>query len=485
MNTKKTCFARKIDSLFRRWGTLAVLASVLVLIPMIAFGAATVDLAWDANTEPDLAGYKIYYGTASGNYTKSVDVGNTTQYTLAGLNEGVTYYLAATAYDVDDNESAYSVELVHTTASPNHNPANPSVPNGPSNGYTQTTYSFSTTATDPDGDSLQFQYDWDDASISGWGAVSQSHSWSSAGNFCVKTQAKDSHGALSGWSGCKSVTITENTHTIAASAGANGSISPSGSVTVNHGSSRTFTISAGTNYHVQDVLVDGISVGADTTYTFTNVTQNHTIQASFAINTHTIAATAGANGSISPSGNVTVNYGSNRTFTISPNANYHVQNVLVNGVSVGAVTSYTFTNVTQNHTIQASFAIDNQPPMADAGADQAVYVNHTVRLDGSGSSDVDGNSLTFTWSFVSKPSGSNATLSDTKAVKPIFDVDAAGTYTVQLIVNDGTVNSAPDTVTISTDNSAPVGHAGADQAVLVNDTVQLDGSGSSDVDGTA
>ena len=86
---------------------------------MVAYGA-TVDLTWDANTEPDLAGYKIYYGTASGNYSHSIDVGNTTQYTLTGLDEGVTYYIAATAYDVDNNESAYSVELVHTTGTLNN-----------------------------------------------------------------------------------------------------------------------------------------------------------------------------------------------------------------------------------------------------------------------------------------------------------------------------------------------------------------------------
>ena len=78
-------------------------------------------------------------------------------------------------------------------------------------------------------------------------------------------------------------------------------------MTVNNGGSQTFTITPSTGYHVADVLVDGASVGAVTSYTFTNVTANHTISASFAVNTRTITASAGANGTISPSGAVTVN----------------------------------------------------------------------------------------------------------------------------------------------------------------------------------
>jgi hypothetical protein len=72
-------------------------------------------------------------------------------------------------------------------------------------------------------------------------------------------------------------------------------------------------------------------------------------------NERTITASAGTNGSISPSGDVPVPYGTNKTFTITPVADYHVLDVLVDGVSVGAVASYTFTNVTANHTISASF----------------------------------------------------------------------------------------------------------------------------------
>ena len=158
------------------------------------------------------------------------------------------------------------------------------------------------------------------------------------------------------------------------------------------------------------------------------------------------------------------------------------------GFEVDVAGTYTVQLIVNDGTVNSApdtvtISTENSAPVANAGADQAVLVNDTVQLDGSGSSDVDGDSVIFNWSLVSKPNGSHATLSNTGIVNPGFEVDVAGTYTVQLMVNDGTVNSAPDTVTISTENSAPVANAGADQAVLVNDTVQLDGSGSSDVDG--
>ncbi|MCD4811316.1 putative Ig domain-containing protein [bacterium] len=130
-----------------------------------------------------------------------------------------------------------------------------------------------------------------------------------------------------------------------------------------------------------------------------------------------------------------------------------------------------------------TISTENRRPIANAGPDQTVFVTQTVTLDGSSSSDVDGDPLTYQWSFTSIPSGSAATLSDPAAVNPAFIVDMPGTYTAQLIVNDGLVNSDPDTVTITTENSPPVANAGPDQTVLVTETVQLDGSSSSDVDG--
>ena len=80
----------------------------------------------------------------------------------------------------------------------------------------------------------------------------------------------------------------------------------------------------------------------------------------------TVTASAGANGSISPSGGVSVTDGSNQQFTITPGADYQISNVLVDGSSVGPQTSYTFLNVNADHSISATFVLPaGPPPLAD------------------------------------------------------------------------------------------------------------------------
>ncbi|HOI34435.1 MAG TPA: Ig-like domain-containing protein [Mesotoga infera] len=220
------------------------------------------------------------------------------------------------------------------------------------------------------------------------------------------------------------------TYTITATAGAGGSINPAGNVNVTHGSNQSFAITPNTGYEIEDVKVDGVSIGAVSTYNFTNVTTNHTIHATFRLKsytivvsanppaggtitgagsydhgdtvnlvaaanegyefinwtengvqvsandaysfmatanrtlvanfrlkTYTITATAGAGGSINPAGNVNVTHGSNQSFAITPNTGYEIEDVKVDGVSIGAVSTYNFTNVTTNHTIHATFRL--------------------------------------------------------------------------------------------------------------------------------
>ena len=136
-----------------------------------------------------------------------------------------------------------------------------------------------------------------------------------------------------------------------------------------------------------------------------------------------------------------------------------------------------------NRTIdQVVISTQNSRPVANAGADQSGLVNSPITFDGSGSSDVDGDTLTYQWNLTA-PAGSTATLSSPTAVKPTFTIDKPGTYTAQLLVNDGTVNSDADTVVISTENSQPVADAGDDDTVPLNSVVNLNGSDSSDDDG--
>lgn len=86
-----------------------VLASLFLTVQ--ASHAGTVTVTWDANTEPDLAGYKIYYGKSSKNYQNSVYVGNTTTYNITGLENGEKYFFSLTALDFSDNESNFSEEV--------------------------------------------------------------------------------------------------------------------------------------------------------------------------------------------------------------------------------------------------------------------------------------------------------------------------------------------------------------------------------------
>lgn len=87
-----------------------------------------------------------------------------------------------------------------------------------------------------------------------------------------------------------------------------------------------------------------------------DVGQAFTVSAPPPLPTYTLNASAGANGSILPSGAVAVLSGGSQTFTISADAGYQIADVLVDGVSVGAVASYTFNNVTANHAISVSFS---------------------------------------------------------------------------------------------------------------------------------
>jgi hypothetical protein len=170
-----------------------------------------------------------------------------------------------------------------------------------------------------------------------------------------------------------------NTYTISATAGPNGAIFPSGNTTVNYNSSKTFSMTPSLGYQIADVLVDGVSAGADTSYTFDNVSASHSINATFTTATFTITATSATGGTVSPNGVTTVLYNASKSYSITPISGYEILDVLVDGKSVGAVSSHDFMNITSNHTIYATFGLVG--PVQIGPVDGAVNIsNSTTRF---------------------------------------------------------------------------------------------------------
>ena len=172
---------------------------------------------------------------------------------------------------------------------------------------------------------------------------------------------------------------------VTVNAGANGSIilvNPA-SAPFAYGSTPTYAIVPNEGYAIVDVTVDNVSVGAVTSYTFTALTANHTIAATFTENLLTITADAGNGGTISDAGVNTVSYNGTKTFTITPNAGYHVEDVYVDGASVGPVTSYTFNNVVANHAIYAAFAANEYTITVTQPANGVITPGTTTVLNGA------------------------------------------------------------------------------------------------------
>ncbi len=210
-------------------GTSLILFLTLFFSGMEA--AAQIKLAWDPNTEPDMSGYKLYYGTSPRDYGSSVDLGMTTTYTVPDLTPGVTYYFSVTAYDTSHNESTYSNE-VHGVVMPPP-PETVSTPNmflGPTSGLTGTSYAYTAGGSYSSvGDGIEYQFDWtgDGTNLSPWGSATQSYSWTSPGTYSLRARARcQSHiSVISGWVGPFPVSIT-------ASASLDATLlSPSGTIT--------------------------------------------------------------------------------------------------------------------------------------------------------------------------------------------------------------------------------------------------------------
>lgn len=195
---------------------------------------------------------------------------------------------------------------------------------------------------------------------------------------------------------------------------------------------------------------------------------------------YTINASAGSGGTIAPSGLIAVSPGTNQIFTISPSTGYVIADVTVNGVSQGAIGSYTFTNVVTNHTIAASFStVVNAPPSISVIPDQTIDEDHVRAAIPFTVSDAEtpATSLTVTRSssntslvpdanIVLGGSGGNRTVTVTPAT------NQNGSAIITLTVSDGDLTASTTfTLTVNAVNDAPTISAIADQSANTNQVV--------------
>jgi hypothetical protein len=255
------------------------LVTGLLAVFLLFAGLAMADgitLTWDPNPESEVAGYKVYSGSASHAYSGPVDVGNWTNCFMSGLEPGKTYYFAATAYSSTGEESDYSTEVVYSV------PVSCSFSLSPvSQVYSSCGGSGAVTVVTGSGCS------WSVAGGSTWMHVTAGSSGIGPGSvsFDVAANTGTASRTASLTIGGQFFTVTQSgsagSFAISASGGQGGSISPAGMSALSAGGQKTFTITPNSGYTISAVRVDGANIGSVPTYTFTNVSANHTIRAYF------------------------------------------------------------------------------------------------------------------------------------------------------------------------------------------------------------
>ncbi len=177
----------------------------------------------------------------------------------------------------------------------------------------------------------------------------------------LNARAAKLDGELSAWkldSGRTGYPVFAGDFVLRATASAGGSVSPSGSVVAGRGESVTFNFVPDEGCVISAVLVDGVSIGAASRYTFHGLVCGHTVEAIFTgagERTVTVVSQAGAGGSITPDGFTEIVAGRDASYEINPDDGYAIERVTVDGEDIGAVRTYTFEQVDAPHTIEASF----------------------------------------------------------------------------------------------------------------------------------
>lgn len=306
--------------------------------------SAPMTLAWDPNTEPDLAGYKVYFGTGSRAYGSPIDVGNVTTYTLVGLNQGHPYFISVTAYDRSNRESEYSNEVSGVAKEPTQTYTVTTNPSGLEiivDGVTCTapqafnwvmgsTHNVSVSSSQEGGFGARYVYSsWNDGGQQSHTITAPSYSTTYAASFNTE---------------CRLTTLV--------SSPGGGVITPSGTNWYNSGQTISISATADNGYTFSNWTGDLLDTTNPTSITM-NGSKN--VMANFSQNQYTLTMNINpsGSGSVSKSPNKsTYIYGEQVTLTATTNSGYNLGNW--SGDAGGTANPVTLT-INKDKTVTANF----------------------------------------------------------------------------------------------------------------------------------
>lgn len=538
---------------------------MLFCLPIPAHTASIV-VSWNANTESDLAGYKIYSRTQSGTYGTPADIGKNTSCQFNDVQTGTTYCFAISAYDTSGNESEKSAEVSVYVPVPDTTPPTGSITINSGSGATPSrAVTLTLSAADSGGTVAAMKFSNDGITWSDEVPYAATIAWALTDGDGVKTVYVKFKDASGNWmSTPASDTITymldtdgdglpdswESANNLDTSNPTDAALDSDNDGYSNleeyyngtnpyNASDNLPTVEAGANQQTAPTLVylDGSSSsdpkGRALSYVWEQVSGPVSVSLENAATSRSsfVGTRAGLyqfrltcdNGRVSVSDTTdvtirnvapTVSAGEDRAVYVNTEVTLHAAGsdsnqdalsymwTLMEGQSVAlpdmrsqditlaftspgqykfSVTCSDGSNTSSADEVTITVNAANTAPTSNAGADQTVQAGALVTLDGSGSRDPDGNTLTYAWTQIS---GKQVSLQNSQSARPSFTASTVGTFAFQLVVNDGSISSVADTVwvTVLKLNTAPVACAGEDLTSYAGSQVTLDGSRSYDPD---
>ncbi len=160
-----------------------------------------------------------------------------------------------------------------------------------------------------------------------------------------------------------------------------GVVTPKGVTNVKVTTTQIITITPYTGYEVEEIVCNGVKQSFSNSFKINPTNNDQIVKVKFKKQKRTITLSIGIGGTSTPNSSVELEYGSSKTFSFVPDAGYEVDNVIIDGVSKGSITTYTLNNITADHTISVSFRKQKKTIKVSCGEGGTIEPNHDVEIE--------------------------------------------------------------------------------------------------------